>query len=164
MKSEKQKDIFFVTLAIYILSLVILNCTIRRNEVEFIMKLPSKVSDDVLTVAIIIGSLVSVFVFVVILILDRFILQIIFKIIYKESMDRTLLNETYFVPLTIKIFFRTLLQFIEVSGVTVKSIGTSLAAIIGYAIYLFAFRKNDVENNSNIIFKFFTGILLIFLS
>mgnify|MGYP000864639093 CR=1 FL=1 len=166
MKSEKQKNIFFGTLVIYILSLVILNCTIRRNEVGSIMKLPSKVSDNALTAAIIIGSLVTVFVLVVILVLARFILQLVFKIIYKGNKDRALLNETYFVPLTIKIFFLILLQFIEASGFTVKSIWASLAAIVGYAVYLFAFKgRNDVEkNNNDMVFQIFTGALLIFAS
>lgn len=163
MNSKMQKNIFFVTLIIYSLTLLVLNCTIRMDEVKDLMNLTSEIPENAIMGAIIIGSLVTILMLAVILILARFLLQIAFKIIYKDNKDRSLLNEVYFVPLTIKIFFLIVLQFIMVAGFNVKPIWISLTAIISYCVYIFVFKgRNDVEKNNNRVFEIITGIVLIF--
>ncbi|WP_251861364.1 hypothetical protein [Clostridium sp. Marseille-Q2269] len=164
MKSKKQKTVFFINVIIYILTLFTLNCTIRKNEVGSIMKLSGKVSDNVLIATILIGSLVTVFILVVILVLARFLLQLVFKLAYKGNKDKSFLNESYFVPLSIKIFLLIVLQIIMASGFIVKSVWISLLALTGYVIYIFVFKiKSDIEkNNKDMVFQIITGALLIF--
>lgn len=164
MQIKSYKKMFFLVLFLNILASTIINSTLKKAEIfSELHKRGISLSDNQMIVMAVVGTLVTMFTFLIILVVSRFLLVLAFKIIYKGNQNKDFLNEIYFSSIGLKLIVSTIAIVTLMSGTQLGSILTNVVAIILYILYVFMNKNNKEKYKKDVIVQFVAGCLLILL-
>ncbi|QWI63516.1 hypothetical protein EXW57_27645 (plasmid) [Bacillus mycoides] len=162
MQIKNYKKLFFLALFLNILSSTIINSTLKKTEIfSELHKRGISLSDNQIIVMAVVGTLVTMFTFLIILVISRFLLVLVFKVLYKGSQNKDFLNEIYFSSIGLKLMISTLAIVTLISGTQLGSILTNIITIGLYVLYIFMNRSNQEKSKKDIIVQLVIGCLLI---
>lgn len=162
MQIKNYKKVFFLLLFLNILSSAIINSTLKKAEIfSELHKRGISLSDNQIIVMAVVGTLVTMFTFLIILVISRFLLVLVFKVLYKGNQNKDFLNEIYFSSIGLKLMISTLAIVTLISGTQLGSILTNIIAIGLYVLYIFMNRSNREKSKKDIIVQLVIGCLLI---
>lgn len=154
IQNKHKKSFFFIALIFEILALVIVNSTYNRSSMV------DGFSKNEKNGALIIGIISSIFILSVILIIARFSLILVLKLVCREAYNTNLLNDIYYISAGIKLIFSMIAVVTLISGTTLGYITTNILSIFFYALYLF-YKNKLKDSKGSIILQTILGILII---